>query len=238
MQSSIKSLIGYAMRATDGDIGAVTEFYFDDNNGIIRYLIVKTGSWLSGLKELISPQSVQKVDFEEKEFIVNLTKEQIEHSPDIDTDKPISRRQEIELYGHYAWQRYSGNGFYAGSLWPVLPATIGLNTGMTIDKSRSEEERDFDPHLRSTDIVNGYHIHASDGDIGHVNDFIVDTETWQILYFVVDTHNWIGGKKVLIGVNQIKEISWKNSKVTLNIPIDAVKESPLFDESKYGFPVM
>ncbi|MEO7313289.1 MAG: PRC-barrel domain-containing protein [Chitinophagaceae bacterium] len=236
MQCNIKSLIGYVLGAKDGEIGKVTEFYFDDNDGTVRYLIVKTGSWLFGRNVLVSPQAVQSIDYEKKEFIVNLTKEQVKDSPDIDTDKPVSRQQEIDLYGHYAWQRYGGNGFYAGSVWSVLPAEIELNTATTINEDGTEKEMDYDLHLRSTSTLHGYHIEAIDGEFGYISDFVVDCETWKILYLVVDTHHLFGGKKVMITVDHIKEINWEHSKVVLNIPIDIVKRSPLFDEAEYHNP--
>ncbi len=114
MQRNIKSLIGYRMEATDGDIGTVEEFYFEDSTWAIRYLIVKTGNWFLYRKVLIPPQAIVKKNMGPGIFPVNLSKEQINTSPDIDTDKPVSRQQDIELYGHYAWQMSCGSGFYAG----------------------------------------------------------------------------------------------------------------------------
>ncbi|MEO6251733.1 MAG: PRC-barrel domain-containing protein [Ferruginibacter sp.] len=233
MLINIKSLLGFSLGATDGEIGKIEEFYFDDKTWAIRYLVVKTGSWLTGRTVLISPQAIQSPDWEKRELHVNLTRDQISNSPDTDTHKPISHQHEIALYEHYAWQPYWASGFYSGGQWGVMPATPLFTERINDADSTKMQTADNDQHLRSSERITGYHIHASDGDIGHVNDFIIDGKTWQILYFVIDTHNWIGGKKVLIPVENIKEMQWEKFKVIVDISIAAVKDCKLFDEAEY-----
>ena len=237
MQRNMNSLNGFTLNATDGEIGKVETFYFDDDTWTIRYLIVKTGGWLSGREVLISPQAVVKDSWGKESLPVNLTKEQVSSSPNIDTERPVSRQQEAELYAHYPWQNYWGGGFYAGGVWGITyPASTIDNTIVNEPETNHKPSGD-DQHLRSTDKVGGYNIQATDGDIGHVTDFIMDDETWKLLFFVVDTHNWFGGKKVLIPVSDIKEVQWANSKVIINITTDAVKSSKLFEETAFSFPV-
>jgi sporulation protein YlmC with PRC-barrel domain len=221
--------------ATDGEIGKVEDFYIDDDTWTIRYLIVKTGSWLSGRKVLISPTTLLLHSWESGLFPVKLTKEQVRHSPDIDTDKPVSRQHEAELAKYYPWTDYWGTGFYPGPVWGVIPSTpvIDPRTIREVDKIKGSRE---DLHLRSSQQVKGYHIHASDGDIGHVDDFILDDQTWQISYLVVDTHNWVGGKKVLVGVRHIKEVQWESSKIIVNLTVDNIKSSTKVDKWDYIIP--
>ncbi len=234
MQHNIKSLIGYSIRAIDGEIGKVEEFYFDDKNWNIRFLVVKTGSWLFGRSVLISPIALQKPEEESREFPVNLTKGQVSNSPDIDTHKPVSRQHEIALYEHYTWQPYWGSGFYSGGLWGVMPPAPLFDERILTADEKEKNHRDHDDvHLRSSARITGYHIHTTDDEIGHVSDFVIDDKTWQILYFVIDTHNWIGGKKVLIPVSAVKAVNWENSKVIVNITTDEVKSSKLFNESEF-----
>ena len=233
MQRNINSLIGFSMQATDGEIGEVKEFYFDDQSWTIRYVIVKTGSWLSGREVLISPDAFVKGSWKKDTFPVNLTKEQISNSPDIDTAKPVSRQQEIELYGYYPWQPYWGSGFYAGGLWDTSNSTPVVDQESLRE---ADDGSDKDPHLRSTHEVKGYHIHATDGEIGHVNDFIIDDQTWKLEYLVVDTHNWLGGKKVLIATKHIQKVQWENSKVFVDVMIDVIKNSESFDELEFVNP--
>jgi len=234
MQININNLIGYNLEATDGNIGKVEEFYFEDTTWVIRYIIIKTGNWLSYRMVLIAPQAIVKRNAMPGIFPVNLSKEQIRTSPDIDTDKPVSRQQVMELYGHYAWQRYGGSGFYAGGSAAAMDNVPITDEKIMKEADPNDKRSDDDLHLRSTKKIMGYHIHASDGDFGHVSDFIFDDVKWQIMHLVVDSHNWFGGKKFLIETGTIKEIQWENSKVILDISINSLKDCPAFDESQFS----
>ena len=235
MQHNIKSLIGHSVGATDGEIGEIEEFYFDDRSWTIRYMIVQTGELFSGHKVLIAMAALQKPDWKKKEFPVNLTIEQIKNSPYIDTDKPVSRQMEMELHGHYGWQPYWGSNLYAnGGMWNIMNEYPIYSQEIIKGADSDDKHRNDDPHLRSTHAVNGYHIHALDGDIGHVHDFIIDDTSWQLKYFIIDTHNYFGGKKVLMDVKKIKEIQWDNNKIIVNISVMEVKDCSLFHESEYN----
>ena len=202
--------MGEIMGATDGEIGKVEDFYFDDDTWIIRYLIVKTGAGLSGRKVLISPSALPKQSWASGMFRANLSREQVRNSPDIDSDKPVSRQQEAQLANYYPWQPYWGAGYYTGGIWGIIePPAVKNSNG--------------DLHLRSCRVVTGYQVEASDEAVGHVSDFIFDDETWQVVYLVVDTHNWVGGKKVLVAVRHIKEVQWENSKVVADVTADVIK---------------
>ena len=216
------------MQETDGEIGKVEEFYFDDQSWTIRYLIVKTGGWLFGREVLISPQALQMADWKNKTFPVNLSKEQIRNSPDIDTDKPVSRQMEEQLYEHYPWQHYWNSGFYEAGVWGVLQGSPMLEERES-SEVQTDPPRMGDLHLRSTDRVTGYHIHATDGEIGEVTDYIIDDTNWKIIFFVVKTGSWIKPGKILLSTKWIKEIQWADNLVIVNISIDAVKNSPVFD---------
>jgi len=232
MQLNINNLIGYNLEAADGGIGKVEEFYFEDTTWVIRYLIVKIGNWFLFRKVLIAPQAIVKRNAAPGVFPVNLTREQIRTSPDIDADKPVSRHQDIELYGHYAWQRYGGGWFYAGGSAAMDNVPI---IDQTIKKKADPNDKriDDDLHLRSTKKITGYHIYTTDGDFGRVSDFILNDAGWQILYLVIDTHNRFGGKKFLIDTESIQQIQWENSKVIVTISTDEIKDCPLFDESQF-----
>jgi uncharacterized protein YrrD len=232
MKHNVKRLIGYTLGATDGEIGKVKDFYFDDETWTIRYLIVETGSWLSGRKVLISPEAVLTPADNEEAFPVNLTKEQIKNSPDIDTEKPVSRQQEMKLYEYYPWTSYWGGGLWAGGIGTtgmVMPRPVSIEQAVQKEDDTAGKETDVDPHLRSTDKVTGYSIKATDGEIGDVEDFIIDDSSWKIHFLVVDTGNWFPGKKVLISPKWIKEIKWETSTVIVNASVERVKNSPEYD---------
>lgn len=229
MMRSITRLVGCKVRAKDGDIGRVEEFYFDDHKWIIRYMVVDTGRWLQGRQALISTAALKRPEWKSRAFPVNLTKEQVRNSPNIDTDRPVSRQHEARLHHYYDWPIYWTTGLeqYAGVGYPV-PTHLPL----AAKAKKAPLEKPADPNLRSTRRVTGYYIQAMDGEIGHVHDFIVDDETWAIRYIVVSTQNWLPGKKVLVSAPWIWRVSWDKSKMFVDLSRESIKNSPVFDHSK------
>ncbi len=227
MLRSMNEMKGYTIAATDGEIGSVLTFYFDDEHWTVRYLVVDTGGWLGGRRVLISPIAIGRAEWLRHELAVNLTKDQIEGSPAIDLDKPVSRQHEVEYYNYYSWPYY-WDGMYGWAGWTYPGA---LATAAPTDRTAVAEQERGDLHLRSSDEVIGYHIQATDEEIGHVEDFLVDDETWQIRYMVVDTSNWWFGKKVLIAPTWIAGVSWAEQKVSVDLLKEAVKDSPQWDPS-------
>ena len=250
MQRSINGLVGFTIGATDGEIGKVEEFYFDDTTWTVRYMIVKTGGWLTGREVLISPEAILKPDWDNKIIPVNLTREQVENSPDIDTDKPISRQEEEKLFAYYPWQSYYDAGLYGEGIgmmgtFPLTP----LVTENILEEGEAKNEPEIKTHLRSTHEMKGYTIHATDGEIGKISDFILNEQTWQITFIVVKTGNLFSEKKVLISPSWIREVKWNVQEAIINVSVDAVKNSPEYDPSRpvetdytqglhdhYGFP--
>lgn len=239
MLRRLEYLIGYKIHATDGEIGKVADFYFDDLNWTIRYMIADTGNWLTEKLVLISPFALGEPDWNKKIFPVDLTKQQIEESPNINTQEPVSRQHETQLAGYYGWPEYwSGTGgMYSGNeaFYPpaYLSSPIPAATDNTAKLDQTQSTDNYDPHLRSLKEVESYKIHASDGKIGHVEDFITDDETWIIRYMLVDTRNWLpGGTRVLIAPFWIDAINWDENEVKVNLTIEMVKNSPELDISK------
>jgi uncharacterized protein YrrD len=224
MLNKIKTLKGYRIDSLDGEIGKVKEFYFDDTYWTIRYLVADSGNWLSDRQVLISPHALLAVNKEEQNIAINLTKKQIEDSPPLESDKPVSRQYEKAYHMYYGWPMY----------W-VGPLPLGPYRYVVHDReafSREEaEKKEWDPHLRSTNAVSGYHIQASDGEIGNVEDFIVDDQTWAIRYLIINTRNWWPGKEVLVSPKLIERVSWDQSKVFVNLTREAIKQSPEYTES-------
>jgi len=218
-------LSGYKLQAVDGEIGHVKEFYFEDNSWVIRYLVAETGNWLADRGVLISPYALDAPKQTEKILPVLLNKKQIEGSPSLDTDRPVSAQWESHYYPYYDWPGYwSGPSVWANSQYPSA-----VKGGWTESGHRKGTE---DPHLRSTKTVTGYAIEATDGSIGHVTDFVIDDQTWAIRYLVVATNNWWPGKKVLVSVGWIKNISWDESEVRVGLTREAIKLAPAYEESE------
>ncbi len=231
MLRSIKDLHGYTIQATDGEMGEVYEFYFDDELWAVRYVVVETGNWLSGRRVLISPAVLGQPNAEEERLPVSLTRDQVRNSPEVDTDKPISRQKEQELNAYYGWPAYwtAGEG-PAGHSQAIIGAYAqGPVLTEEEPEARAEPSSQDKTRLRSTRDVIGYYIQASDGDIGHVQDFVVDDEIWEIRYMVVDTRNWWPGKEVLVAPQWIEKVGWEEGKVHVDLTRESIRNSPEFD---------
>ncbi len=231
MLRNLNSLIGHSIHATDGDLGKVKEFFFDDLTWRIRYVVVETGDWLSSRKVLISPIALKKPDWDARILPVALTREQVSKSPDIDTEETVSRQHETDLAGHYDWPLYWG-AFTPGGMsggFPYLPEADAKGAAAV---GAFPEKAAGDPHLRSTRKVAGYRLHATDGQLGEVEDYIVDDENWVIRYLVTDTGLWLAGRKVLVSPHWVKNVNWERSEVFVDMNMEAVRKSPEFDPSR------
>lgn len=223
MLRSLKALDRYTVSATDGDIGRVVDFLLDDERWTIRYLVAETNGFFDRRRVLISPISFRDAEWSTERFHLALTKEKVKHSPSIDTDKPVSRQHERDYYRYYGYPYYWG---YSG-LWGMggYPGLLAAGAWNGPPPANSDESSD-DVHLRSAREIRGYHIQGSDEAIGHVEDFVIDDESWQVRYLVIDTSNWWFGKKVLVAPDWTNRISWEEQKVYVGLSRDAIKSSP------------
>ncbi|WP_447969190.1 PRC-barrel domain-containing protein [Nitrospira sp. M1] len=232
MLRSLDRIRGYTIQARDGDIGQAKDSYFDDREWIIRYLVVDTAKWLPSRLVLISPTSVGQPDWKTERVPVNLTKDQIERSPGIEIDKPVSLQKESQLARYYRWPAYWGG------IDPLFPAPLGggpipvpEETQAAIDEWESIAEEQANLHLRSAIEVTGYTIHATDGEIGYAMDLIADIDAWTIRYLVIDTHKWLPSKHVLIAPQWIKEVDWAENLMHVDLTQGQIKDSPEYDSS-------
>ena len=215
-----KRLQNFVIHATDGELGYVHELYFDDETWAIRYLTVDTGGWLGGRKVLISPFSITHTDWDARRLDVALTKKQVEESPISIPTGPSHGSMRPHTSGITGFPTTGVDHFSGG------PASDP--TGVELAERVARESTDS--HLRSTGALTGYNIDATDGEIGHVDGFVVDDETWAIRYMEVATRNWLPGKKVLVSPEWIEGISWSNSRVRVGLSREAIKEAPEYDE--------
>lgn len=214
-----KTLKGYVLIAIDGEIGYVKDFYFDDKQWIVRFLVAETGNWLIGKKVLISPYAIGVCNEQTEKIEIKLSKNEIEISPSFESNKPVSLQFETEYYECHKWPtNWNGTG-----MWGLFP---NLTYTKNIWDVNQKMVNTWDPHLRSTNEVSGYVIQAKNGEIGHVMDFIIDDKTWAIRYLIIDTTNWFGGKKVLISPKWIQDINWEESKILINLSLEEIKKAP------------
>lgn len=239
MLHSTKELQNYTVRAEDGDVGKIYEFYFDDKEWTIPYLVIDTGTWLPGRKIMMPVDVFGQVDQKHGILPVALTIEEVRSRPDVTRVTSVSEHYESsKILGPYAGPPLDqlGEGLFDEK-------HIGMDPDSLIQTVKAKEEaeerlsapvrkvRTGGGLLQSTRQIIGYYIQAQDDEIGHVEDFIIDADTWTIRYMIIDTVNWLPGKKVLVSPAWIDMIDWNSSKVYVNLSQEAVKNSPVYDSS-------
>jgi hypothetical protein len=233
MLRSLHELKNYTISAIDGKIGHCRDFLFDDEFWTVRYMVADTGKLLPRRKVLISPVSLDIPNWTNHQFPVNLSKEEIKKSPDLDSDAPVSRQYEMRHADVFNWPYYWVGGYAWGmeSTPELFHARAKAASGKKNPDKSSEQGLDK-IHLRSVEEVTGYKIAAEDGNIGHVHDFIVDDDVWAIRYLVISTRNWLPGKKVIMSPGWISKIDWVYADVEVNLTVDSIKMAPEFDPSE------
>jgi len=220
MLRNVTQLYGHKLGALDGDIGHIKDFYFDDQTWVIRYLVVNTGSWLSGREVLLSPHALGKWDDTRKTLSVNLKKKQIENSPAPEAHRPVSRQYEIEFYRYYGWPAYwEGTDVWGLGGFPVpLPPPM-IEPQVELPRHRGDQ------HLRSTHAIAGYSIQAKDDAIGRVTGFYFDDRQWTVHDLAVETGHWFAGKEIRISRKKVERISYEQSKVFVSLTRSDIEQT-------------
>ena len=233
MLIAISALKGYALEASDGTLGTVRDFLFDDATWRIRWIVVETGRWLTQRKVLVHPSAIRHPDHEGRRLPVALTKAQVEASPPIGEDQPVSSQMESHLFAYYGSDPMWGAGYFGpGSLGAPFSSPLGVGASAGAASALMDDELTRgggDPHLRSIDEIKEYGIKATDGVIGHVSNLLIDDGRWEIRYLIVDTRNWWPGKHVLISPYAVASISWIDREIRLDVDREQVRSSPPWD---------
>jgi hypothetical protein len=234
MLRSTSELRGNTIEGTDGPVGSVADLLFDDERWTVRWVVADTGSWLTGRQVLLAPEAFGTPDATRGRLPVRLTRKQVEDSPPVGSDEPVSRQMQGRIYDYYGWAPYWGayGAFPAQPDWGLAggPPVPGAPAVPPLEAAGGEAEGG-DPHLRSAGEVTGYYIKARDGDLGHVEDLLVEDEGWAVRYLVVDTKNWWPGKKVLVAKDWVTDVSWSEQQVSVELTREQIKASPEYDPS-------
>jgi hypothetical protein len=227
MLRALLEMQGHQLRAIDKDLGRVEDFYFDDRLWTLRYVVADTGNWLPGRKVLIGPEALGSPSWEEKVFPVSLTSTEVENAPGIESDLPFSLQKEKEFRTFFKWREYWNDEIFIQPPAYALPGGMAANvsTGASVSVT---PKFSGNPHLRSATEVKGYYIRAKDGDVGYVKDYIVEVDSWLIRYLVIDTENWLPGKKVIISPTWVNAIDWSHQTVDVAMTREMIEHSPEF----------
>ena len=218
MLHNTQSLYGRKLSATDGEFGHVKDFYFDDQTWATRYLVVDTGTWLTGRIVLLPSNAFEADPFSDSGHVsVNLSHKEIEDCPPITEHQTVSRQYEEDFYNHYGWPGY----WQTGGMWR---ATLEPVVMVPPDEQQALPAAE-DIHLRSANEMMGYHIHATDGEIGSVSGFMIDDNSWEIREIAVESGHWYAGKIIYLLTENIIRISYTDSSVYVNLTMDDIRET-------------
>lgn len=235
MIRSVKGMHKFEIVASDGTVGSIDDFLFDDERWAIRYVVVDTGRWLPGRQVLISPLSVMRTEWNDERLLLSLSRDEVRNSPGIDVHPPVSRRREQEYFDYYGYPYYWGQaGLWGAHPLPMAPTSDEIaRRRLQAAAAERKAAEEGDAHLRSVAAVTGYDIRASDGELGHVEDVLFDDVSWAVRYLVVDTSNWWFGKHVLVAPEWITDIAWANRSVSVRVTRQALKGAPPYDRAQH-----
>lgn len=230
MLHRMDKLIGLRIVASDGEVGSLHDLYFDNRRWAVRYLVVESGNWLEARKLLISPLAIESIDWDGGAVGVRLTRQQVRGSPDIDTQRPLSRHHEISYFNYYGYPDYmSGPLLWGLTPFPVIPddASLPLTTQAIADEAAAHQP--YESHLCSAADACGWQLQASDRSIGHVEDFILESGSWALRYLIVETSNWWNGRHVVVPVQWISRLDQDDSRVHVEVLSDDIRAAPEYD---------
>ncbi|MFG0290782.1 MAG: PRC-barrel domain-containing protein [Rhodopirellula sp. JB044] len=228
MLISTDRLLGVELNGTDESVGSIHDLMFDDETWVVRHIVVDTGHWLPGRQTLLPPAVLVDTDWRAGIANVPLTRQQVKDGPSVESERPVSRQKEMELYQHYDVPYYWGpaGASLVGGAYMPMPLAAGL---LPMSEQPTQEGERI--HLRSVNEVKGYYIRGNDDYVGHVEEMMIDVSNWSVQQLVVDTRNWLPGKKVLINRDQITAISWEEATVTVSMSRDQIKNAPSYEPS-------
>ena len=241
MLVALNGLFGCPVAATDGGVGTVKDFLFDDRNWKVRWMVVDTGYWLPGRKVLIHPSAIVPLELPPKPalpmvsmgqtltVLVRLTKQQIQTSPEEGEDEPVTRQMEQRLYDYYGWDPFWGGSSFGADAIVLRPSGQPHPAEVAEGVAAGPEVPPGDPHLGSVADVKGYAVHAIDGDLGHVESVLGDDVKWDVRYFVITTRNWLPEKLVELATSAVTGVDWVERRVNVNVTRDQVRSAPAFD---------
>ncbi|WP_339228887.1 PRC-barrel domain-containing protein [Oceanobacillus sp. FSL K6-2867] len=225
----------YNIHATDGELGKIKDFYFDDHNWEIRYAIVDTRKWLPGRKVLLSPNAFFEVDEANESVNVEYDKLMIRNSPPVPENEDLTKDKENHLINYFGWNSYTDNALpHAGrGLLGTFPVT-GVENGPPPEEphlDRNEGYHEQDNYLRSEDETIDFKVHAKDGKIGRIADMIYDTSKWKIEYIVVrSSRSIVENEFYIFHTRQINTADWFEKDLYINDSIAGILNNKPFHQ--------
>lgn len=225
MLHSLNELSNYHVTATDGDIGYCKDFLFNDEQWNLHYMLVDTHRWLpGGQKVLLSTSVIDKIDPKNRIISIKIPRSDIENSPSLPTNEPISRAYEktYQCYFDYAYFKVGPN--------PLDSYFMGTHIERVKIVAAPTEPESEKNHEHSVHSVEDYDMQTSDKRHGHIVDFIVNEQDWSVLYLAVDVKHWLlNSETVLLPPDKLDTVSWPEQKVFIHLPANDIEKLPVYN---------
>ena len=206
------SLIGRGLLASDGTIGTISDFLFEEATWSVRYVLVDTGKWLAGRQVLLSPRAFVHEPFGQPGTArARLSRSQIEESPALATGEPLTRGFERAYFRHFGWPSY----------W------MGPSLGAALAPVDTSEVR-----LLSVKELTGGLAQASDTRIGKVKNFSLSSLSWMVREIVVDAGHWYSERLVLIQPGLVERVGMAESVLYIGRSRLEVLSAPSLSETR------
>jgi hypothetical protein len=206
---TLRRLEGFRVLGEGETLGKVMDAYFDDHVWAVRDLVV-AGSGRHARLWWLSPHSILRIDQRRRTIETTITAAQWRTTAPDEPDTAIPRATWTGLLKYYGFP-YSWRGLDR-AVAPRVPSSSGPEL-----------------HLRSERRFRHYLVHALDGELGHVEDLLVDEHSWAVRYLVVDTRRWRPGGRVLLAPEWVLYVSWLEQSVHTSLEQKTVRTAPPYD---------
>ena len=230
MKLSLKEILGYNIETYDQVTGEIKDFLFDDEYWIIRYVDAGLGINLPDRRVLVPQTFLKETDWDTQNFKVTLSREGLATCPALDKFQPISRLYEEELNKHYRIANYWARNYNSPNNEVDKMTHFNLPDQKFNAAPKLIKENQMDTNLRSFNEILGYDILTPDGNLGCVEDLLIDSDNWEIISIILDTSkNQPWSKKVIIASTWIEEISYMDRQIKISLAIKEVENAPEYD---------
>lgn len=240
MALEYKKLKGFSINAMDGKAGKLKDILFDDHSYKVRYFVIDTSSWLPGRKILLSPEAVDKVDYDNSVIFFKLTKDTIENSPPLSDHLPVSKQHEQSLTQYYSWAPYAiSTGWFPYPAYTIPNDSVGYASDLYpsnwINLSENKE-RNFDRYLRSCEEICGYKISSIDEEkFGEVSNIIFIEKSWLLIDLVLSSNRWLpGGKNFACSPMFVESFNEYERELRVSMTKKMMLDSPEYKFENYG----
>lgn len=233
MHFNMSEFIGNKLMANDGEVGVVSDMLFDDQSWFVRYFVITCGNWLDKKEILLIPSSLNLPRDESAQLSSDLTRDQIKKSPLIQSNLPVSRQFETELHSYYNWGpywTYPISTAYGFTMYNKDMQQRANESGL----EKNSVKQDFDPSLRSLKAMEHRRLRSPDGELGRIEDMLIEASEARVSHLVVDTKNWWPSKNVLILTESITDISSMSDTVDTSVGKKKIQSAPSYESFEAG----